>query len=158
MSRLTISRVLPYRPEQLFDLAADVESYPSFVPGWLSAEILRRDGDIYYTDQVVGFGPMRWRFASRTVLRRPTEITVTAIDGLFRRFELAWLFRPRSQDSCEVTMTGELELSTALLHGAFSRLMAGSLDAALAAFEDRAHQLYSRAVPVDASQGTGPCC
>jgi coenzyme Q-binding protein COQ10 len=158
MSRLTISRVLPYRPEQLFDLAADVESYPSFVPGWLSAEILRRDGDIYYTDQVVGFGPMRWRFASRTVLRRPTEIAVTAIDGPFRRFELAWRFRPLAQGSCEVTMTGEFELSTALLHGAFSRLIAGSLDAALAAFEDRAHQLYGRAVPVDANQGARPCC
>ena len=46
-------RLLSYSPEQLFDLAADVERYPKFLHWWKAARIKRRDGDVYYTDQDV---------------------------------------------------------------------------------------------------------
>ena len=83
MPRLAVSRVLPYQPEQLFDIAADVERYPDFLPWWQSARITQRSGDVYHTDQEVGFGPFSQRFTTKTILRRPLEIEVTAIDGPF---------------------------------------------------------------------------
>jgi coenzyme Q-binding protein COQ10 len=61
MPRLGVSQALPYRREQLFDLAADVERYPEFLPWWLSATVRHRDGEIYSTDQVVGIGPITKR-------------------------------------------------------------------------------------------------
>jgi coenzyme Q-binding protein COQ10 len=142
MPRLRVSRVLPYRPEQLFHLAADVERYPEFLPWWLSATIRRRDGDVYYTDQVVGIGPVRQQFSSKTVLRRPDEILVTSIGGPFEVFQLIWRFAALPRERCEVTLSGELELRAPLLRDLFGRAAAGTVESILAAFEDRARQLY----------------
>jgi hypothetical protein len=58
LTRLT-ERLLPYSPEQLFDLAADVERYPRFLPWWIAARVKTREGNVYYTDQDLAFGPIR---------------------------------------------------------------------------------------------------
>ena len=71
MPKYRVSAVLPYTREQLFDLAADVERYPDYLPWWAAARVRKRDGNVYCTDQVIRFGPLRQRFGSRTVLRRP---------------------------------------------------------------------------------------
>ena len=52
-------RHLPYSPEQLFDLVADVERYPDFVPWLIAAHIQRRDGHRVWVDMTVGAGPLR---------------------------------------------------------------------------------------------------
>ncbi len=63
-----VSRVLPYEREQVFDLVADVERYPDFLPWWVAVRVSQRDGEVYYTDQVVRFGLIRERFSSKPVL------------------------------------------------------------------------------------------
>ncbi len=131
MPRLGVSRVLPYRPEHLFDLAADVERYPEFLPWWLSAHIRRREGEIYFTDQVIGFGPIKQHFSSKTVLRRPHEIEVTSIDGPFQMFLLVWRFASLPKEHCEVALTGALEFRSPLLRGLFGRAAAESVGSIL---------------------------
>lgn len=144
MPRLAVSRVLPYQPEQLFDIAADVERYPDFLRWWLSAAITQRAGDVYYTEQVVGAGPFSQRFNTKTILRRPQEIEVTAIDGPFDTFALTWRFGSLERGRCRVALDGEIELRALLLGKLFSRAIAGNAAAILRAFEDRARRLYGR--------------
>jgi len=141
MPHFAVSRVLPFRREALFDIAADVERYPEFLPGWLSASIRRRGDSMYVTDQVVGFGPIQQRFTSTTVLKRPETITVTSVDPAFESFALNWTFEPLSGDSSKVALSGALELRAPLLGGLFSRAATGQIDAILAAFEARARSL-----------------
>ena len=50
---------LPYSPEQLFDLAADVERYPEFLPWWVAARVRKREGNVYYTDQIIAIAMIR---------------------------------------------------------------------------------------------------
>ena len=85
MSIYREEREVPYPAERLFDLVADVESYPDFLPWWAAARIIAREDGAYRTDQVIRFGPIRQRFPTRTVLRRPREIDVTATGGRLRR-------------------------------------------------------------------------
>ncbi len=84
-----VSCALPHKPEQPFDLAADVERKTKFLPWWVAARIRTRDPDVYYMDQVVGFGIVRASFSSKTVLRRPERIDVTSTDRPFRHFNLS---------------------------------------------------------------------
>ena len=70
---------LPFTCEQIFDLAADIERYPEFLPGWISARILSRAVDQLEVEQVLGIGPARVQFRSRAVLHRPKQIAVTFI-------------------------------------------------------------------------------
>ncbi len=141
MPPLRVSSVLPYRREPLFDIAADVERYPEFLPWWLSAKIRRRDEDVYYTDQVVGFGPIRRQFSSKTVLRRPEEIDVTSSDEGFDAFRLTWRFEPLPRGRSTVALFGELEFRAPLFRGLFGRLAADGIGAILAAFAQRARQM-----------------
>ena len=80
-------RLLPYTAEQLFHLAADVERYPEYLRWWIAARIRKREANVYCTDQVLGLGPVRVRFGSRTVLQTvlqpPTRIDVTSKDYPF---------------------------------------------------------------------------
>lgn len=133
---------LAYEPEQLFDLAADVERYPEFLPWWIAARVRRREGDVYFSDQVVGFGLFRERFASKTTLVRPGRIDVTSADRLFRRFVLSWRFERLPDNGCRVDLAVDLELRSKLAHELFRRTIDSTAGSIMAAFEARAHRLY----------------
>lgn len=79
-------------PEQLFALAADIESYPRFVPWCIATRILRRHPDHWWCDNVFGAGPVRLRFHTRAEFDAPHAIDITSHDGPFRSFRLSWRF------------------------------------------------------------------
>lgn len=133
---------LPYMPEQLFDLAADVERYPEFLPWWIAARVRKREVNVYYTDQVVGFGLVRERFGSKTVLQRPERIDVISTDRMFRKFHLTWVFEPLPVNGCQVALSVDLELRSKLIRSLFGRAIIRTVGSIMSAFEARAHRLY----------------
>lgn len=144
---------LPYTQVQLFDLAADVERYPDFVPWWVAARVRKREGNVYYTDQVIRFAMVRKRFGSRTVLRRPNRIDVTSTDGPVRNLRLTWLFDPGPGNGCEVSLAVALELHSPLLGDLFAHAMVHAVGPLMAAFETQAHRLYGPAGSAGATAG-----
>ncbi len=136
---------LPYTRDQLFDLAADVERYPDFVPWWVAARVWKREGNIYYTDQVIRFALVRKRFRSKTILQRPERIDVTSTDGPVRNLHLTWLFDPRPGDECQVSLSVELVLRSQLLQDLFAQAMIRTVGSIMPAFEAQAHRLYEPA-------------
>ena len=142
MPGTTLRRVLPFRPEQLFDLVAEVERYPEFVPWWVAARITGRDGDTYATDQVVRFGPLRRRFATRTQLLHPARIVVTSEDRGFRQFQICWRFDDAPKGGCEVGLTMTVELSWRPAQEALAAAMGRAPERLVAAFEARARQIH----------------
>jgi coenzyme Q-binding protein COQ10 len=136
------NRVLDYTPEQLFDLAADVERYPEFLPWWVAARVLRRGAESYQTEQIIGFGPIRQRFTSRTVLHRPTRIEVTSTERPFERFLLRWTFERRPSSSCHVALAVDMTLRAEILQDLFDQTLARGVAQIMTSFEARARQLY----------------
>jgi len=137
-------RLLSYSPEQLFDLAADVQRYPMFLRWWKSARVKRRDGDVYYTDQDLALGPIRVRFGSKTSLHRPDRINVTSYDPPFRDFKLSWTFEPLPDvDRCRVKLIARFELRSRLLQEVVERLLPDILPEIITAFESRAARIYN---------------
>jgi coenzyme Q-binding protein COQ10 len=138
----SVGRWLPYTPEQLFDLAAHVERYPEFLPWWIAARIRKRHANVYYTDQILGLGPIRVRFASKTVLDRPRRIDVSSDEPPFRRFSLSWLFEPRPNAGCRVRLSAQLELRSRVLQTIMEQVLPRTIGDIIVAFEARARQLY----------------
>src|SRR5579863_103454 len=138
----SVERSLPYSSALLFDLAADVERYPEFLRWWISARIRRLEAEAYYTDQVLGFGPVRVSFASKTVLRRPDRIDVTSDEPPFRQFHLSWIFEPRPGGGCRVRLVAALEFHSRFLQRLVDRVMRVEIAEIISAFEKRAHRLY----------------
>jgi coenzyme Q-binding protein COQ10 len=139
-----VSRLLPFTCEQMFDLAADVERYPEFLPGWISARIVRREANMLHVEQILGIGPVRLQFGSRTMLHRPERIEVTSSEAPFRHYSLTWLLAPGPTVSCSLSVVVDMELESSLLQQVVKRVLPGSIDGAIAAFEARANSLYVR--------------
>lgn len=136
---------LPYQPEQLFDLAADVERYPEFLPWWVAVRVRKREGNAYYTDQMVGLAMVRRRFQSKTVLFRPERIDVTSTDGPIRKLHLTWLFDPLPDYGCRVSLAVDLELRSPLIQELFAGAIRRTVGSIVSAFEARARRLYGLA-------------
>ncbi|MFQ6017343.1 MAG: type II toxin-antitoxin system RatA family toxin [Kiloniellaceae bacterium] len=156
MPRHKATCALPYEPEQLFDLAADVERYPDFLPWWVAARISQRGRDVYDTDQVVGFGMVRARFSSKTVLRRPARIDVISTDRPFRHFNLTWLFDPEPEGGCRVSLQVDLEFRSPVLEGLFGRAVGNAVGRIVSAFEARARRLHGLPATSGAARPGGP--
>ena len=134
-------RQLPYAVDALFDLAADFEQYPDYLPGWRSARIDRRAGEWLEAEQCVGFGPLEVRFRTAAKLRRPQFIEVTSDDPQFERFRLLWTFSAARAPLCRVVLSVDLELHGHLLQHVIEDIAPGSAQAVLEAFAERARAM-----------------
>jgi coenzyme Q-binding protein COQ10 len=115
------------------------------VPWWVAARVSKREGNVYYTDQVIRFAVVRKRFDSKTVLRRPERIDVTSADMIFRRFHLIWRFDPLPDNGCRVAFAVDLELRSKLIQDLFGRAISRTVGSVMSAFEAEARRLYEPA-------------
>lgn len=135
-------RNLPYTPEQLFDLVAAVDLYPQFLPWCLASRILRREGDVFYADLVIGYKMVREKFGSRVTALRPDHIHVEYLSGPMKYLSNHWRFNPLPGGGCEIDFYVDFEFKNPF----FQRLMGLFFNEAVrrmvTAFEDRARALY----------------
>jgi coenzyme Q-binding protein COQ10 len=135
-----IGRLLPCSRQQAFDLAADIERYPEFLPGWISARIQTREVNVWHVDQVMGIGPVRVQFVSRAALHRPERIDVTSSEPPFRQFSLVWRFEAAPTGAgCRVWLSAAVELRSRMLQRIVERVLPTIIVDAIAAFEARAN-------------------
>ena len=87
-------KLVPYAPEQLFDLVADVGKYPQFLPWCVGARVRSRTEQELVADLTIGFGPFRESFTSRVTLDRPRRVQVRYENGPFRYLNNQWDFTP----------------------------------------------------------------
>ena len=140
------TRVLPHTAEQMFDLVADVASYPQFLPWTAAARIRSRtdagDHEVVLADLVVSFKVFRESFGSRVLLwREKMQIDTAYIDGPFKHLESRWRFRD-VPGGCEVAFDVDFEFRNRLLQGAAGMFFNEAMQRIVRAFERRAAELY----------------
>ena len=137
------SKHLPYTCKQMFDLVADIESYPAFLPGWSGARILHSDNSRLEVEQRLRVGPLTLRFHSTAALEDSQRILITSNDAPFGTMTIDWHFAPLADNHCEVSVEIALALQAGPFKRPLSRLLAHGGDELLSLFEKRAHSLYS---------------
>jgi coenzyme Q-binding protein COQ10 len=137
------SRALPYTCEQLFDLAADVESYPEYLPGWVNARILESDSNQLRVEQQLGLQFLSMPFVTTAVLDRPRKLSIHSSDGPFRVLQIEWRFEPADPGSCTVSLDFNYQLRVSLLERVAATLFDHSSLEIINGFTERAHRLYS---------------
>lgn len=135
-------RVLPYTPEQMYDLVADIEKYPEFLPWCLAARIRKREGNVVYADLIIGFKMIRERFTSRVELHPPDRINVAYSEGPFSYLNNHWIFSPTETGGCLIDFYVDFEFRSKMLQKIIGVLFNEAVRRMVAAFETRARQLY----------------
>ena len=140
------TRALPYSAQQMYDLVADVSSYPEFLP-WTAAARIRRDDDmgdhrVMDADLVISFKVFRERFTSRVVLWPETKkIDTEYLDGPFKYMKSNWAFED-TDAGCNVHFHVDFEFKNLILQGIIGIVFNDAMQRVVRAFESRAHTLY----------------
>ena len=141
------TRSLPYTAQQMYDLVADVDSYPKFLP-WCAAARVRRvtpmgESELMEADLVISFKVFRERFASRVVLwPGQKKIDTEYIDGPFRYMHSNWAFED-TDGGCDISFHVDFEFKNAILQGIIGLVFNEAMQRIVRAFETRAAELYS---------------
>jgi coenzyme Q-binding protein COQ10 len=152
MPQFTTRRTVRHAAADMFDLVADVERYPEFVPLCRALKVRQRipepEGvELLVADMTVAYRFVREAFTSRVTLDRPSlHVLVEYLQGPFSRLENRWTFRPTGEQSCEVEFFITYEFKSRTL----GLLMGSMFDVAFrrfaSAFERRADQVYGRKI------------
>jgi coenzyme Q-binding protein COQ10 len=135
-------KLLPYTRDQLFNLVADIERYPEFLPWCVGARIRERNGNEILGDLLIGYKMVRERFTSRVVLSRPDRIDVSYSEGPFKYLNNHWLFLPQSDGQCLIDFYVDFEFRSKMLQKIMEMFFNEAVKRMVGAFEARAHQLY----------------
>ncbi|HEV2626547.1 MAG TPA: type II toxin-antitoxin system RatA family toxin [Xanthobacteraceae bacterium] len=149
MPQFSTKRHVQHSASEMFDLVADVEHYPEFVPLCRSLRVRKRSTDskgrdVVIADMTVAYKLIYETFTSRVTLDRPSlEILVEYLEGPFRKMNNRWRFHPAGPNACDVEFFISYEFRSRTL----GLLMGAMFEAAFrrfsAAFERRADQIYS---------------
>jgi len=149
MPSFSTKRRVRHGAAQMFDLVADVEKYPQFVPLCSALRIRSRavagEREILVADMTVAYKVVRETFTSRVTLDRPgLKILGEYLDGPFRRMDNRWTFRSMGEGACEVEFFIDYEFKSRVL----AMLMGTMFDVAFRrfadAFEKRADAIYGK--------------
>jgi coenzyme Q-binding protein COQ10 len=141
-------RTLPYSAQALFDLVADVERYPEFLPWCLECRITDQTGPhAFQADLTIGYKLFRETFTSAVNLTPARDIHVRYIDGPLRNLTNTWHFTDHGDSTCTIDFYIDFTFYNPILgrlmgvffHEAFRRMVA--------AFEARATAVYGPPAP-----------
>ncbi|WP_417741359.1 type II toxin-antitoxin system RatA family toxin [Salipiger sp.] len=138
---------LPYTAQQMYDLVADVGSYPEFLP-WTAAARIRsteEEGDhtVMLADLVISFKVFRERFGSRvTLYPEQKKIDTEYLDGPFKHMISKWEFEDTPDGGVDVHFFVDFEFKNRLLQGAAGMFFYEAMQRIVRAFERRAAELY----------------
>ena len=144
------SRVLPYTPTQVFDMVADIEKYPDFLPWCTSAKIVERKPGEEIADLQIGYGPLRETYTSKVMLERPRRIEVVGIKGPFKFLDNVWEFSAEKSSGarsprdvgCKVDFTIDFAFKSFFLQTMMGAVFHRAVHHMVASFEARAAALY----------------
>lgn len=140
------TKFLPYTAQQMYDLVADVASYPKFLPWTAAARINsvvdKDDHQEMLADLVISFKVFREKFGSRVLLwPQKHQIDTAYLDGPFKHMESRWNFKD-TDGGCEVDFHVDFEFRNPLLQGAAGMFFNEAMQRVVRAFERRAADLH----------------
>lgn len=137
---------MPYTALQMFNLIADIQAYPEFLPWCAAARIRKRTQmdkvEVIDADLVISFKVFRERFGSRVTLRPETNIIdVEYLDGPFKYLNNHWKFVD-CEGGCEVDFFVDFEFKSKILQSIIGVVFGEAMQRIVGAFETRADALY----------------
>lgn len=144
MTELTRSAIVPYPPELMFDLVADIRAYPEFLPWCAMSDIESETDECVIASLALSQGPFHSSFTTRNVMRRPESINMTLVEGPFRDLRGQWTFMPLADKGTQVELsmvfTAKNSAKGALLGTMFRQACSTLVDA----FVKRADDLHAK--------------
>lgn len=144
MPIVTKTVLIPFSACALYELVADVESYPSFLPWCKSTTVhYRRDEEVKATIEI-SRGPVQKSFTTVNSMVRYQSIDMYLVEGPFRSLEGTWRFKALGDDACKVSLNMAFEFESGLINLSVGPVFARIVNSLVDAFADRATEIYGK--------------
>jgi coenzyme Q-binding protein COQ10 len=138
MPRHSEKRLLPYPPEVLYAIVADVERYPEFLPWIVTADILKKTEKGFIADLTVGYKMFQDTYRSEVILTPQDRVDIHYIKGPFKHLENYWIFNPAPGNNVQVDFFIDFEFQSSFFQGMIQSVFTSAVSKMITAFEARA--------------------
>ena len=145
-TRIQRSALLPYSPAAMFDLVADVASYPEYMDGCVGSEILSADAEEMVARLDLKKAGIRQSFVTRNRQHYPESIELSLEEGPFKEFSGVWRFLPLGDLGSKVSLEINFVLSHRLLSKPAQTLFTSVANNLVTSLTERAAALYGTEV------------
>jgi ribosome-associated toxin RatA of RatAB toxin-antitoxin module len=142
MGEVYRSAIVPYSQAAMFELVADVEAYPQFLPGCTGASVRTcAENEVMATLKLTQ-GPLHIAFTTRNKLDSPRSIGMRLVDGPFRDLEGCWQFSALGEEGSKIALNLRFEFSNTAKELLFGRIFEATSNRLVDAFVSRARSVY----------------
>ncbi|PTU32096.1 type II toxin-antitoxin system RatA family toxin [Stenotrophobium rhamnosiphilum] len=144
MAKLERSALLTFSADELYRLVADIESYPQFLPGCVSARVESADETLVRARVGFRVKGLSDSFATENRMEHGTRIHMKLLDGPFKQLSGVWEFQPLAERACKVTLKISLEFGSRIMEGTLAPLINSAIGSVMDAFKQRAEVVYGK--------------
>lgn len=143
--KVSRSALLPYSTRKMYDVVADIRSYPGFLSWCDNMEIIQESTEEVIAKLMISYGKMNFSFTTKNTNTPYTSIQLDLVDGPFSDLTGLWRFQALSDDACKVSLDMNFQFDSAVTHKLFARVFEKVILTQLDAFQKRAVVVYGRA-------------
>lgn len=136
------SALLPYSIQQMYDVIADVRSYPAFLNWCNGMEIVSEADQEVVAKLLISYGKLKFSFTTRNVMLSNQSVSMSLIEGPFSTLAGQWTLQGLNESACKVSLDMDFNFDNVITQKLFGRVFQSVIAAQLDAFEQRAEQLY----------------
>ena len=142
--KVSRSSLLPYNAKDMYDVVADIRSYPAFLSWCSGMEIIQETEQEVIAKLIISYGKLDFSFTTKNQMLKPKAIRMNLVDGPFSSLSGEWLIQELNEEACKVSLEMDFMFDNVITQKLFGRLFKTIISTQLDAFQQRAQQLYGK--------------
>lgn len=144
MTAIHKSALVPYSAHEMYQLVADIEAYPQFLPWCGGARLISREPTVVAAAIEIAYGGINKTFTTRNYLTPGARMQMELLDGPFKHLDGNWHFQELGARESKITLDLDFEFSNKLMAFALSSTFSKIADSMVDSFLQRAHTVYGQ--------------
>ena len=142
MHRISKSAIVPYTPQQMFELVNNIDDYSQFLNWCDSSSILNQSEDQITASVEINKGGIKQAFSTLNTLTPYESISMELIDGPFDELTGEWRFEPLGENAAKIHLDLQFKFKSMLIDMALSPIFKNIANSQLDSFVARAKYIY----------------
>lgn len=142
MTTISKSALVPFTPEQMFQLVDDIEAYSEFLPWCGEATEIERDENYVEASLLISHSGFHKAFTTRNSLEKNHKMIMKLVDGPFKHLEGIWSFDSLGDHACKVSLNLDFEFSSKIISVSLGPIFSKMANNLVDAFIKRAEDIY----------------
>ena len=144
MTTIHRSAIVPYGAHQMFELVADIPSYPKFLPWCGGARIVSTQGDEVIAAIAIAYSGVHRTFSTRNLLPRDKMMEIQLLEGPVSYLQGFWQFKALDEQSSKISLDLEFDVANRIVGLALTPVFSNIANQLVDRFHRRATELYGK--------------